>query len=325
MCAPGGSLDSLPRTRHPEPDYDPDRPDTHGTASDHEAHARPPRARFRSAGEVLKTLLICHEEDPIDREGLARWLASFSTLAGIVVIREKKARSWKRIRREIRRVGALRFLDVLAFRLHYRLTRATADAAWKERTLERLRARYPAIPAGTPVYVTHSPNAAGAEAFIRSRAPDIMLARCKVILKKSVFSIPRDGTFVLHPGICPEYRNAHGCFWALANDDLERVGVTLLRIDEGVDTGPVYGYFTYPYDELRESHVVIQYRALLDNLDAVRDRFRAIHRGEAERIDTSGRASGEWGQPWLTRQLRWQRRARRRAERRPVAAPRTSP
>ena len=39
------------------------------------------------------------------------------------------------------------------------------------------------------------------------------------------------GTFVMHPGICPEYRNAHGCFWALANRDLARVGMTLLRAD----------------------------------------------------------------------------------------------
>jgi folate-dependent phosphoribosylglycinamide formyltransferase PurN len=262
--------------------------------------------------KALRTLLICHEEDPIDREGLARWLASFSTLAGLVVIRERKSRSWKRIRREVRRVGAVRFLDVLAFRLHYRLTRATADARWKGDALAALCARYPEVPAGTPVHTTHSPNAADTEAFIRSVAPDIMLARCKVILKKSVFSIPAKGTWVLHPGICPEYRNAHGCFWALANDDLDRVGVTLLRIDEGVDTGPIYGYFTYPYDERQESHVVIQYRALLDNLDAVAARFAEIQAGEAKPIDTRGRASGEWGQPWLSRQLRWQRRARRR-------------
>lgn len=261
---------------------------------------------------ALKTLLICHEEDAIDREGLARWLASFSTLAGLVVIRERKTRSWKRIRREIRRVGAARFVDVLAFRLHYRFTRATADAAWKADALEALRARYADVPGGTPVHVTHSPNTADTEAFIRSVAPDIMLARCKVILKKSVFTIPAKGTWVLHPGICPEYRNAHGCFWALANDDLERVGVTLLRIDEGVDTGPVYGYFTYPYDERGESHVVIQHRALLDNLDAVAAKFAEIEAGGAKPIDTRGRASGEWGQPWLSRQLRWQRRARRR-------------
>ena len=51
----------------------------------------------------------------------------------------------------------------------------------------------------------------------------------------------------MHPGICPEYRNAHGCFWALANRDLNKVGMTLLRIDKGVDTGPTFGYYTYPY------------------------------------------------------------------------------
>ena len=45
--------------------------------------------------------------------------------------------------------------------------------------------------------------------------------------------------------------------------------MTLLRIDKGVDTGPVYGYFRYRYDPARESHVVIQHRVVLDNLDAI--------------------------------------------------------
>ena len=71
-----------------------------------------------------------------------------------------------------------------------------------------------------------------------------MVARCKRILKERIFAVPRPGTYVLHPGICPEYRNAHGAFWALARRDLDKVGLTLLRIDKGVDTGPVYGYFT---------------------------------------------------------------------------------
>ena len=45
--------------------------------------------------------------------------------------------------------------------------------------------------------------------------------------------------------------------------------MTLLRVDRGVDTGPVYGYFSYPFDERRESHHVIQQRVVLDNLDAI--------------------------------------------------------
>ena len=86
----------------------------------------------------------------------------------------------------------------------------------------------------------------------RSVQPDLAIARCKVILKREIFEIPRVGTFVMHPGICPEYRNAHGCFWALVNRDLDRVGMTLLRVDAGIDTGPVYLHGTCDIDEVRE-------------------------------------------------------------------------
>jgi methionyl-tRNA formyltransferase len=137
-----------------------------------------------------------------------------------------------------------------------------------------------------------------------------MVARCRLLLKEETFSIPPLGTFVMHPGITPEYRNSHGCFWALSNRDLEHVGLSLLRIDKGVDTGPVFGYFTYAYDEREESHEVIQKRMLLENLDALRDRLLEIERNEATPVDTSGRASAVWGQPWLTKYLRWKRAAR---------------
>jgi hypothetical protein len=66
----------------------------------------------------MRTLLICHEGADLDREGLARWFASFSTFTGTVVIREPGGRLRTRISREIRRVGAWRFLDVLAFRAY---------------------------------------------------------------------------------------------------------------------------------------------------------------------------------------------------------------
>jgi methionyl-tRNA formyltransferase len=119
------------------------------------------------------------------------------------------------------------------------------------------------------------------------------------------------GCFVLHPGICPEYRNAHGCFWALAQRDLDRVGMTLLKVDTGVDTGPVYGYYRYSFDERQESYVVIQYRVVMENLDAIATRLKDIEAGTAKPLDTSNRASAAWGQPWLTRYLRWQREAMR--------------
>jgi len=259
----------------------------------------------------IKTLLICHEGALLDQEGLRRWLASFSNLAGVILLRENRGRRWRRIKREISRVGVMRFLDVLAFRLYYKLTTAARDRRWAHKRLTEICAIHPE--AHAPVLITGSPNSAEAEEFIRRIRPDIMIARCKTLLHESIFNLAATGTFVMHPGICPEYRNAHGCFWALAHGELDRVGMTLLRIDEGVDTGPVYGYFSYDYDEVRESHIVISQRVLFDNLEAVARRLIEIHEGSARRVDTSGRKSATWGQPWLTAYLRWKRKARARA------------
>ena len=119
------------------------------------------------------------------------------------------------------------------------------------------------------------------------------------------------------PASVPEYRNAHGCFWALVNRDLDRVGMTLLRVDAGIDTGPVYLHGTCDIDEVRESHIVIQHRAVIENLDAIGRILLALCRGEDVPADRHrGRRSATWGQPRLTDYLRWKLAARRAATRR---------
>jgi hypothetical protein len=256
----------------------------------------------------MRTLLVCQEDAALDRDGLARWLASFSTLTGILVVREPPSRLRRRVAREIRRVGVWRFLDVLAFRVHYHLFRAAGDRLIAQRELEWLRACFPE-PSGAPELAAASPNTADAEAFIRQCQPDLVLARCKTLLRERIFSIPRLGTYALHPGICPEYRNAHGCFWAMAHGDHDNVGTTLLRVDAGVDTGPIFGYFRVAADP-RESHIALQHRAVLDHLDAIRDTLRSIEAGHAVPIATVGRRSAAWGQPWLTALLRMRARER---------------
>jgi methionyl-tRNA formyltransferase len=214
------------------------------------------------------------------------------------------------VKREFRRVGAIRFLDVLAFRAYQRLFLAKRDASYEHATLQRLEREYPEIPWSTRRVEVESPNVPSVEALLREVNPTFMVARCKTILRKSVFMAPEKGTFVMHPGICPEYRNAHGCFWALANRDTERVGMTLLRVDAGVDTGAVFGYFTCDVDERRESHNVIQDRVVFDNLDRIRSTLERVLDGDAAAIDTTGRDSRAWGQPWLSSYLRWKRAAR---------------
>jgi hypothetical protein len=270
-----------------------------------------PDAQVPTKAIAPRTLLICHHDAPLDFDSLANWMASFSNLVGVVILEEKRDQVKRRVQREHQRVGTLRFLDVLAFRLFYKLFLAGADTRWTSSQVDLFRQRYPAGIA--PVVRSHSPNTPEVEKFIREAHPDIVIARCKFIIKEQVFTIPSVGTFVMHPGICPEYRNAHGCFWALAHDDVDRVGVSLLKIDKGVDTGPIYGYFGYKYDEVAESHYRIQCRCVLENLGALAAKLLEIYRGSATAIDITGRKSAAWGQPWMTAYLRWKSHARRRS------------
>jgi len=256
----------------------------------------------------MRSVLIYHENDRIDSKITAPWLGSFTELAGMVILREDRNKMFARSKREIRRVGLVRFLDVIAFRLYYRVFQAAKDELLKEKLTDRIGATMPAL-SNVPTIVASSPNSEDVEDFIKSLSPDVMVARCKVILTKSIFSIPSSGTYVLHPGICPEYRNAHGCFWAIAEDDLSNVGLTLLRVDEGIDTGPIYGYFSYDFDFDAESHVMIQTKVFTENLERIKTRLVGAVRGSVDIVDVSGRKSRVWGHPWLSKFLQAKRRA----------------
>ena len=65
----------------------------------------------------MRTFLICSGER-LNHIALPRWMALFSTLAGMVVLREAHAQT-RRIQCELKRFGLWRFLDGPAFRLHY--------------------------------------------------------------------------------------------------------------------------------------------------------------------------------------------------------------
>lgn len=257
----------------------------------------------------MKTILICHKGNALTEEGFARWLSSFSNLVGIVKIQEDSSRSRQRINAEIKRSGFFRFVfDILPYRLYSRIMHHKKDAKWVEDKVKSLSDIYPGLPDTVEILITDSPNSSHVLEFISRLSPDMMLARCKTLIKKEIFSIPADGTLILHPGVCPEYRNAHGCFWALANDERNKVGATLLKIDDGVDTGPIFAYYSYPFDESKDTPAIIHNRVVYDNLDEIQQKLLDIHAGKAEVIDIKGRRSGVWGQPWLSGYLKYRRK-----------------
>src|SRR5260370_21443497 len=105
----------------------------------------------------MKTVLICHEEATLDRDGIARWLASFTDLIGLVVLLDSPERILRQARKEIARVGFLKFLDVLAFRAYYWFFLSRKDRLWEEQALTRLCESYPAASNKTAVFKCFNP------------------------------------------------------------------------------------------------------------------------------------------------------------------------
>ncbi|NHX41499.1 MULTISPECIES: formyltransferase family protein [Haloarcula] len=252
-----------------------------------------------------------HEDSRFEEEVIGPWLASVSDLVGVVIIRNKCERTVARARRELHRSGVLGFADVLSFRLYYRIRLAEQESKKIDRLIESASAEYSAVPDDVPRITVDDPNDEPTKEFLREINPDAAVARIKLLLDADVFSIPNAGTYVIHPGICPEYRNAHGCFWALANGEPEKVGYTFLRIDEGIDTGPIIAQGGTEFDPSEDGHLYIQYKVVADNLDEIGGALKHAVESNCDSLDVTGRESDVWGQPRLSAYLRWKRQARR--------------
>ncbi len=257
-------------------------------------------------GADVKTLLICHHDSPLNRYGVPLWLMSFSKLSGIVIIKEEKSKKIKRLKREIKRSGLIRLFDIIAFKVFYYFRYQKKDSKWCNKKLNQLRNSFNFNLKNIPIITVNNPNSNVAKTFISSKEPDIIIARCKVLLKYEIFSKAKTGTFIMHPGICPEYRNSHGCFWSIVNRDYDRVGMTLLKINRGVDSGPIYGYYYVEgFNMHKESHIIIQHRAVFENLELIQDKLLEVHLGKASVIQLKNRQSKIWGQPWLSSYYKW--------------------
>lgn len=74
---------------------------------------------------------------------------------------------------------------------------------------------------------------------VRIMEPDlIIVVAFGQILKKNLLDIPEWGILNIHASLLPRYRGAAPIQWAILNDDGE-TGLTVMRMDEGLDTGPI--------------------------------------------------------------------------------------
>ena len=69
--------------------------------------------------------------------------------------------------------------------------------------------------------------------------PDLLIAYGCSIIKEPLLQA-FEGRFVnIHLGLSPYYRGSGTNFWPLVNNEVDRVGVTFMHIDQGIDTGKI--------------------------------------------------------------------------------------
>lgn len=96
-----------------------------------------------------------------------------------------------------------------------------------------------ALAHGTPVYQPRTLRDGGEDAHIRALAPDlIVVVAYGCILPAQILRMPRLGCVNLHVSLLPKYRGSAPVQWAVLAGETE-TGVTLMQMDEGLDTGDI--------------------------------------------------------------------------------------
>lgn len=120
-----------------------------------------------------------------------------------------------------------------------------------------------ALAAGLPVL---QPARARGPAFLeqlRPFAPDlIVVAAYGQILPQSLLDLPRFGCLNVHTSLLPKYRGAAPIQWAILDGEAQ-TGVTIMKMDAGLDTGDILAQATTPI-------------ALDDNAQTLHDRLARL-------------------------------------------------
>jgi len=96
-----------------------------------------------------------------------------------------------------------------------------------------------AVAEGIPVLQPARPTDRAFVDRLRMLAPDVgVVVAYGHILKPELLALPGHGMVNVHPSLLPELRGAAPVEWAILNG-LEKTGVTIMRMDEGLDSGPI--------------------------------------------------------------------------------------
>jgi folate-dependent phosphoribosylglycinamide formyltransferase PurN len=120
--------------------------------------------------------------------------------------------------------------------------------------------------------------------WIRALKPDIILSHGPERLRSNFIATAPLGGINVHWGLSPTYRGMHTVRWPLLHGKPEWVGVTIHRLDPGLDTGPIL-YQARPCVQVGDTIRQVEYRLTELACRIVPDAVAAVFAGAIGAVD----------------------------------------
>lgn len=116
---------------------------------------------------------------------------------------------------------------------------------------------------GIPVYQPRTVKDEAFELLLKELNPElIVVAAYGKILPPFVINYPKYGCINIHASLLPKYRGAAPIHWCLINGE-EKTGVTIMQMDEGLDTGDMLYKAEYTIEETDTTGILFDKMAIL--------------------------------------------------------------
>jgi folate-dependent phosphoribosylglycinamide formyltransferase PurN len=140
--------------------------------------------------------------------------------------------------------------------------------------------------------------------LLKELDPCVVVVNGTRILQEKLLNATSGVFLNTHVGITPFYRGVHGGYWALVEHDPEHCGVTIHKVDRGIDTGAIVAqalikptaadnFSTYPLLQIAHALPLLK-RAVRDALD-----------GKLETLPMPSGSSKLWSHPTAYQYLKY--------------------
>ncbi len=115
--------------------------------------------------------------------------------------------------------------------------------------------------------------------IVDQHQPDVIAVFGTSLIKGPLLEKGRLGIINLHGGLSPEYRGADCTFWALYNQEPDKVGCTIHYINAGIDTGNLIAHVS-PEVKETDTELELFWRAVKSSTQAFCELFDRLESGE---------------------------------------------